>query len=1190
MVKKLNMIRVAVLFAAALFALVAGGGQAFAQFVVNSSMSVSPNNGPLGGGTALTISGTHFTDNTYGPAVTQVLVDSTSVAFTIVNNQTLTATTPAHAAGQVNVTVVFGGSFCPLGFDCWETGSFTYIAPPTISSVSPASGTTVGGTSVFISGSSFSTATSVAFGGVQATAIQVINDITIQATTPAHAAGLVDIVIVNAGGTGTGVGKYTYVLPPAPVVSSITPNTGSSVGGTAVTITGTNLSAATSVTIGGNAAVGVVVVNDTTITATTPPGVVSPAVNVVVTTPSGTSGASGNGLYTYTTPTPTVTAIGPTSGSTAGGTFVTITGSHFTGATSVTIGGTAVTSFTVSSDTAITATTGAHAAQVGVDVVVTTPAGNSGTTGNGLYTYGTPPPTVTSISPNFGPSVGGTAVTITGSAFTGTTAVTIGGIAATGVVVVDDNHITATTAAHAAGVVNVAVTTPIGTGTGVGLYTYTPPPPTVTSVSPNSGHTTGFTPITITGTRFTGVVLVTVGGTAATGVVVVNDTTITALTPAGVAGAANVIVTSPVGASTGGTGAFTYVTPPPPVAPAPTVTLVAPNNGTTLGGTSVTITGTDFTGATLVAIGGNPATNLIVVNSTTITATTPAHAAGTVDVVVVTPSGPGTGSGLYTYVTPAPTVTTISPNSGPIAGGTFVTITGTNFVTGATTVTFDGIAAVGMTVINSTTITASSPAHAAGAISVVVTTAGGSNSATFTYITPAPTVTAINPNTGPTTGGTFVTITGTNLNGATAVKFGAANAASFTVVSSTQITAVSPAGALGAVFVTVTTPGGTSAPSAASQFTYAVPADSLKLRSMQVSTTPTIAQISGQAITGAIDNAIAAGFSGNPQALTPNGSGFTYYFYADPDRQSVANTSDSGVRGFAPTADKGTGRVDDAFSALAYNNRNAAKPGPRHYAPEREWLAWIDVRGYSTESHATGNDLKGLQTNVIAGLTRRLTPDFLVGILGGYEYFNYTSDAVSGRLTGSGWTGGAYLGWRFAPNLRFDAAVAGSAMNFDASAGTASGSFTGARYLASVGVTGNYLWQGFVLEPSARVYALWETESAYTDSLGTAQAERNFTTGRASSGAKVSYPFAVTATTTIAPYAGLYGDYYISRDDASSTGLTSTPLLQGWSARVISGVVMRFIHGEQLSVGGEFGGLGSNTTVLGLKVRGSVPF
>ena len=82
-----------------------------------------------------------------------------------------------------------------------------------------------------------------------------------------------------------------------------------------------------------------------------------------------------------------------------------------------------------------------------------------------------------------------------------------------------------------------------------------------------------------------------------------------------------------------------------------------------------------------------------------------------------------------------------------------------------------------------------------------------------------PTVASVNPNTGPTSGGTSITITGTNFSGATAVRFGSNAAASFTVNSATQITATSPAG-IGTVDVTVTTAGGTSATSTADQFTY----------------------------------------------------------------------------------------------------------------------------------------------------------------------------------------------------------------------------------------------------------------------------------------------------------------------------------------------------------------------------------
>ncbi len=129
----------------------------------------------------------------------------------------------------------------------------------------------------------------------------------------------------------------------------------------------------------------------------------------------------------------------------------------------------------------------------------------------------------------------------------------------------------------------------------------------------------------------------------------------------------------------------------------------------------VTITGTGFTGlsfATIVVFGGAAATNVTVVNTTTITATTPAHAPGAVDVTVTNPGGTGTGTNAYTYVAP-PTVLSVNPNDGSTDGGTSVTITGTNF-TGATSVTFNGSAATAITVVNDSTITATTPAHAAG--------------------------------------------------------------------------------------------------------------------------------------------------------------------------------------------------------------------------------------------------------------------------------------------------------------------------------------------------------------------------------------------------------------------------------------------------------------------------------------------
>ena len=107
---------------------------------------------------------------------------------------------------------------------------------------------------------------------------------------------------------------------------------------------------------------------------------------------------------------------------------------------------------------------------------------------------------------------------------------------------------------------------------------------------------------------------------------------------------------------------------------------------------------------------------MTVVNSTTITATTAAHAAGAVSVVVTNSDNQsGTLTNGYSYGNPAPTVSSIAPDLGPAGGGTGVTITGTGLRTGAT-VKLGGTAATGVTVVNSTTITATTAAHAAGAV------------------------------------------------------------------------------------------------------------------------------------------------------------------------------------------------------------------------------------------------------------------------------------------------------------------------------------------------------------------------------------------------------------------------------------------------------------------------------------------
>ena len=649
--------------------------------------------------------------------------------------------------------------------------------------------------------------------------------------------------------------------------------------------------------------------------------------------------------------------------------------------------------------------------------------------------------------------------------------------------------------------------------------------------------------------------------------------------------------------------------------------VVAAPNGLTssCGGVTTAVAGS----GNMSLSGGTLAGNASCTISVNVLGTAAGVKTNTTSTVSATESGPGgTATALITVVTPtAPVITkAFGAASIPLNGTTSLTFTiqNPNAATSLTGVAFTDTFPAGLVVaapngLTSTcgggTVTAVagsgnvslSGASLAGnanctisvnvlatstglkinttsAVSATESGPGGTASASINVTGAAalPTVTSVAPNTGPTTGGTTVTIGGTNFFGTTSVRFGGASAASFTVLSGTQITAASPPGN-GSVDVTVTTSAGTSALSSADQFTYTTPVDSLKLRALQIAVTKIEAQGSGQAISGAIDNAISDGFKDNGAPVTATDTGMRFNFAAEPQRENAAGE-----------------RVGDAFASLGYAPRDNVFKAPPRPAP-KDWLAWAEIRGTGWSTNVQTGDIRGGQTNALLGLTRRLNPDLLVGLFGGYENFDYTSQLLNGRLKGDGWTAGGYVGWRLLPGLRFDAGLARSGINYDGVAGTAAGTFPGTRWLATGALVGLYRTSpGFEIEPSARIYALWEHENNYIDTLGTLQSARDFMTARASAGAKVAYPLMWSPTVTISPYAGLYADYYFNSDSAAFPAgaiLLPTEFIQGLSARVTSGVAIAAASGVRVSIGGEVGGLGSDQfTVWSVRGRASVPF
>ncbi|TAM83909.1 MAG: hypothetical protein EPN47_03610 [Acidobacteria bacterium] len=254
---------------------------------------------------------------------------------------------------------------------------------------------------------------------------------------------------------------------------------------------------------------------------------------------------------------------------------------------------------------------------------------------------------------------------------------------------------------------------------------------------------------------------------------------------------------------------------------------LGPSSGPAAGGTSVTVFGTGFTQSASVAFGGVPAASIMVVSSTQLRAITPAHASGTVSVTITENphNQTATQTGGFTYLANSTSSTGISvsgasPAVGPTTGGTVVAITGTGFQTGAA-VAFGGSKSSAVTVASSTQINAMSPPGSAGTVAITVTDSSAQSASlpsAFTYSS-GPAVSSISPNTGPVTGGTSVTILGSGFQSGASVAFGGIAATSVTLVSPTQIQAVSPLSPAGTVTIAVTN-SDTQSGALASAFTY----------------------------------------------------------------------------------------------------------------------------------------------------------------------------------------------------------------------------------------------------------------------------------------------------------------------------------------------------------------------------------
>ncbi len=613
--------------------------------------SIAPASGTRNSSVNVTLSGTWLLTATSltAPAGSGLTVSN----FTVVNDTTVTATIAISGTATLNVARAL--TLTTLGGT--TTVAFTVI-PPTLGSISPASGVVGSSVPVTLTGVNLQAATSVMVSGTGVTVgnFAAVNSTTVTATlniAATAALGSRNVAVVTGAGTTNPV-AFTLVAPPAPTLAAVAPAAGLRGTPTAVTLTGSNfIGGATVAVAGGGVSVSnVVVVNATTLTATFTPSLttVLGARDLTVTT----IGGSSVDVVTFTVLGPVLATVAPASVTRGDTVPITLTGSGLTGATAITVSGTGVTAngLTVVNDTTVKANlvATAGAAAGARNLTVTTPAGTSAPV---TLTVASPPnDTLTSVAPNAG--VRGTAVnvTLTGTNFTTTgetVAVSGGGVTVSSVSVVSPTSITATftlSATAGLGAHNVTVTNADGVASAA--VTFTVSGPTLIGLSPNSIVRGTTTAVTLAGTNLGGATGITVAGTGitASNVTVVDSGTLTAsltATAGATLGAEAVTVATTIGNAT---GASVQVTGASLSAIAP----AALARGTS---TLVTINGSNLAGATALALSGNATgvtiSNVVAVNATTVTATITlaANAAtGTRNVTVTTPIGPATGVSL----------------------------------------------------------------------------------------------------------------------------------------------------------------------------------------------------------------------------------------------------------------------------------------------------------------------------------------------------------------------------------------------------------------------------------------------------------------------------------------------------------------------------------------------------------------
>ncbi|MDK8181639.1 IPT/TIG domain-containing protein [Paenibacillus sp. UMB4589-SE434] len=730
--------------------------------------SIQEDNGLIQGGETVVIKGKNF------QAASTVTFGTNKVnTVQFVDSSKLSVVAPAGQQGSVDVKVTnVDGQFA--------VAPYQYKANPVITSITPNKGPLSGGSEVVIKGDFFLAGAQVKFGENLAS-INSIKPQEIVLTVPSSTnVGTVSVKVINPDHTSAIAAEgYTYIL--GPTLVSLSPNKGLTLGGETVTLTGERFLEGAKVYFN-NEAINATFVSDTALTIVTPKWAKAESVAVKIVNPDGQTSELKNG-YAYVLPKPEITSVEPTEGPVSGGTIVKVTGSHFVTGAKVYLNNTLVSATTIINDKEIQFRTPSWSKGESVDIRVVNPDGQDATL-KGAFTFILPlSPEISSITPTNGPLAGGTSITIKGANLTAGTKLYVGQKEVVIASLTKDQIVANTPKWDNPSKVNIKIVDSFGRESVlIDAFEYLAPPPPpapkLESVSPASGPQAGGNVVNIVGKELASGLKLYFNDTEVKTFSYMSKESISIKMPAWpIPGKVSIKIVNPDGQQASLTDAYTYI----PL-PKPEVTSLTPNKGVLAGGAAVSINGTNFVNGAKVQLGGKELQTTFI-SATQLKIVTPVWAqAEKVDVTVVNPDGQkGVLAQGYEFETPppppAPTVISITPNSGPQSGGNIVSIKGTNFTQGSK-VRF-GQMEVMATVMNASEISVRVPAWTKGEI-VSVSVVNPDNQVgmladAYTFIAPppppGPEVLNTTPNEGETTGGYVISIIGKNFKSDSKVYF-----------------------------------------------------------------------------------------------------------------------------------------------------------------------------------------------------------------------------------------------------------------------------------------------------------------------------------------------------------------------------------------------------------------------------------